>query len=267
MDWTNLGIGCIKAAITELKKIKEVKALNSEINIQTNADLISNKAILDFLKNKKVKCDVYSEEEKNPLKVNGGDANTVFVIDPLDNTLFFLRGETAFCSVALMIIIDGLPKCSFIGDLSNGNIYHCNEKSAYKNKEKIEVPSTVPGRSIILGWAPYKMRIERLFSNLTELSEEKYYLYNFGGQLQAVKILDGSYDAYVEVRGEALNEFCAAVIVQRAGGIVSTLEGKPIEWNPTKKQTLVIARNKKIHGDILERFNNHLTSISHTQSA
>ncbi len=256
MDWTNIGIGCIKAAITELKEIKKVKPLNSEVNIQTNADLVSNKAILNFLKNKKVKCDVFYEEERGALQVNGGNANTVFVIDPIDNTLFFLRGEITFCSVALMIIIDGLPKYSFVGDISNDNIYYCDEKSAYKNKEKIKVPNTVQGRSIILGWAPYKMRIERLFSNLTDLSEEKYYLYNFGGQLQAVKIVDGSYDAYIEVRGETLNEFCAAVIVQKAGGVVSTLQGKPIDWNPTKKQTLIIARNKEIHEDILNRFKN-----------
>ncbi len=256
MNWTEIGIGCINAAITALKEMKEVKALNQEINVQTTADLRSNNAIISYLKKSKVKCNIYSEEEKEILKINGGDNKTIFVIDPLDNTLFFLRGEITFCSVALMILIDGTPKYSFVGDISNGNIYHCDEKSAYKNKEKIEVPTVVPGRSIILGWAPYKLRIERLFSNLTDLSEDKYYLYNFGGQLQAVKILDCSYDAYLEVRGETLNEFCAAVIVQRAGGVVSTLQGKPIVWDQTKKQTLIIARNKEIYEDILEKFKN-----------
>ena len=254
MNWTEIGMGCIKAALNALQEIKEIKALNKEINIQTNADIVSHKAIINYLRKNKACCNVYSEEEKKVIRIDKGDANTIFVIDPLDNTLFFLRGEANFCSVALMIIIGGSPKYSFIGDISNHNIYHCNEKLAYKNNEKISVPNVVQGRNIILGWAPYKLRIERLFGNLTELSEDKYYLYNFGGQLQAVKIIDGSYDAYLEVRGEKLNEFCAAVIVQRAGGIVSTLQGKPLEWNPTKKQTLIIARNKGIHKEILNKF-------------
>lgn len=251
MDWLNLGIGCIKAAIKELKKIKEPKALNAEINIQTTADLVSNKAIINFLKDNKVKCDIYSEEEENILKINGGDNKIIFVVDPIDNTHLYLRGEFFFCSVALMILINGVPEYSFVGDISNGDIYYCDKNFAYKNDQKINVPSKVQGRNIILGWAPYKLRIERLFGNLSNLTNDNYYLYNFGGQLQAVKIATGNYDAYVEVRAETLNEFCGAVIVERAGGIVSTAKGEKIVYNPKKKQTLIIARNKTIYNDIL----------------
>lgn len=256
MNWRDIGIGCIQAAFKVLHKIKDVKALNKEINIQTNADIASHNAIHDYLTENRIKCNIYSEENEDLIEVNDGGKNIVFVIDPIDNSLFFLRGEISFCSVALMIIINGSPKYSFVGDISNGDIYYCDEKSAYKNKERITVSNSVQGRYVILGWAPYKMRIERLFSNLTDLSDEKYYLYNFGGQLQTVKIATGNYDAYVEVRGETLNEFCAAVIVQRAGGAVSTLQGKPIDWNPTKKQTLIVARNKEVHKDILHKFKN-----------
>lgn len=253
MNWINIGIGCIKAAITKLKEIKEVKALNSKINIQTTADLASNKAIINFLKNNKVKCNIYSEEEENILKINGGNNKIIFVIDPIDNTHLYLRGEVSFCSVALMILINGVPEYSFVGDIFNGDIYCCDTRFAYKNGEKIKIPEKVQGRNIILGWAPYKLRIERLFGNLSDLTEDKYYLYNFGGQLQAAKIATGNYDAYVEVRAETLNEFCAAVIVERAGGIVSTAKGEKIVYEPKKKQTLIIARTKKIYNDLLNR--------------
>lgn len=256
MNWTEVGMGCIKAALDSLKEIEEVKALNKEINIQTNADIASHKAIISHLKENKIKCNVYSEEEKELIKINGGDAKTVFIVDPIDNTHLLLRGEISFCSVALMIIINGSPEFSLIGDLSNGNIYHCDEKYVYKNNVKINLKKKVEGRGVILGWAPYKMRMERLFNNLTDLSEKKYYIYNFGGQLQTAKIIDGTYDAYIEVRAETLNEFCAALIVKRAGGIISTLQGKPIEWNPNRKQTLIVARNKEVYNDILAKFKN-----------
>ena len=198
-------------------------------------------------------CNVFSEEETSIVKINGGDENVTIVIDPIDNTHLYLRGEIPFCSVALMFLIQGIPKYSFIGDISTGDIYYCNEKHAYKNDELLSVPSDTPGRDIILGWAPYKMRMERLITNLIDLTENDYYLYNFGGQLQAVKIATGHYDAYVEVRAETLNEFCAAIIVERAGGWVTTIQGKNIEYIPGKLQTLLIARNKKIHEDILKR--------------
>lgn len=253
MEWKNIGIECIKTAIKEIRKIKEVKALNSEINIQTNADLVSNKTIINFLKDKKVGCNLFSEENKNMLKINGGNDRIVFVIDPIDNTHLYLRGELSFCSVALMILVNDFPRYSFVGDISNGDIYYCDDNFAYKNGQKIRVPSEIQGRNIILGWAPYKLRIERLFGNLSDLTKGNYYLYNFGGQLQTVKIATGNYDAYVEVRAETLNEFCGAAIVERAGGIVSTAKGKKIVYEPNKKQTLIIARNKKIHNDILNR--------------
>ena len=63
MDFEEIGIKCIELAIQKLKGVKEVKALNNDINIQTDADLISNAAIVDYLKKSKVQCDIFSEEE------------------------------------------------------------------------------------------------------------------------------------------------------------------------------------------------------------
>ena len=80
MTWTKIGIDCIKVAIDSLKGIEEVKALNNDINVQTNADIISHKAIINYLKKNKIKCNVYSEEEKELIKINGGDDNIIFIL-------------------------------------------------------------------------------------------------------------------------------------------------------------------------------------------
>ena len=250
MDWIKIGLNCIGTAIKALKELKEVKALNSEINIQTSADLVSNQAIIKYLTENKVKCNLFSEEEEKVMKINGGDPKVILILDPLDNSHLFLRGEISFCSVALIVLIDGFPEYAFIGDISTLDIYYCDKNKAYKNGISIKVPGKVEGRNIILGWAPYKLRLERLYQ-LINLTEKKYYLYNFGGQLQAVKILTGNYDAYIEVRAETFNEFGAAIIVERAGGYVSTLKGEKVTFNPKMKQTLLIARTKEIKEDIL----------------
>ncbi len=254
MDWTKIGFECIKNAISAVSSLKKIKPINNEINIQTNADVVSHNTIMRCLAKNNVSCNVSSEEEKKIIRINGGDPNVMIIFDPLDNTHLYLRGEKSFCSVAMMVLISRQPVYSFVGDIVTWDIYHCNQNHAYKNNKAIRVPSTVPGRKIILGWAPYYLRLERLYRCLGPLTSRDYYLYNFGGQLQTVKIATGSYDAYVEVRAETINEFCAAVIVERAGGIVSTLQGKPIAWDPSKKQTLIVARDKKTHKDILQRF-------------
>ena len=254
MDWIQIGKGCINTAIESLSSIKKVKALNNNINVQTNADIQSHNSIIDYLHKCNVRCDVYSEEKKQVIKINGGNKKVIFIIDPLDNTHLYLRGESSFCSVALMILINNEPVYAFVGDIGNHSTYYCDNIHAYLNGKHIFVPKKVQGRKIILGWAPYKLRSELFFKSLMDISEKEYYIYNFGGQLQTAKIATGNYDAYVEVRPEAINEFCAALIVQRAGGHVSTLKGEKIIYKPGRKQTLIVARTKDIHQTILKQF-------------
>ena len=45
MDWIEIGKECVTSAIKVLREIKEVKAFNNKINIQTNADIASHNKI------------------------------------------------------------------------------------------------------------------------------------------------------------------------------------------------------------------------------
>ncbi|MCK4730672.1 MAG: hypothetical protein KAT28_05120 [Candidatus Aenigmarchaeota archaeon] len=254
MDWVELGKKCIISTIKAIRELKEVETLNNEINIQTNADIISQEVIKEVLTKSGVSCNLVSEENEEVIDINGGDDNIQIVIDPIDYTHLFLRGELSFCSVGLLVLVNEVPKYSFVGNISNKDIYHCDEDSAYKNNQKIKVPEEIKGKNIILGWAPYKLRAKRFMDSLIDLTDGDYFIYNFGGLLQTAKIAEGHYDAFLEVKAAPLHEFAGALIVEKAGGIISTLQGKPIEWNPKKKQTLLVSRNKKIHQDILNQF-------------
>ncbi len=254
MDWIKIGMECVTSAIRVLKNLTEVKAFNNELNIKTDADILSHNKIKEVLTKCGASCDFVSEESEEIIKINGGNNKVQVVVDPVDYTHFFLRGELSFCSVALMVLIEGSPKYSFVGSISTGDMYYCDEKSAYKNNKKITVPTKIQGKNIIVGYAPYKFRAKKFIECLADLTDGNYFIYNFGGQLHSAKIAEGIYDALIEVRDESLHEFAGAVIAERAGGFISTLEGKPIDWNPSIKQTLLVARNKKIQKDILEAF-------------
>lgn len=260
MDWIKIGQECVTSAIKVLRDLKEVKAFNNELNIKTDADMLSHEKIKETLTKSGAACDLVSEESEEVIKINGGNKKVQVVTDPVDYTHFFLRGELSFCSVALMVIVDGFPKYSFVGSISNNDMYYCDEKSAYKNNQKIIVPTKIQGKNIIVGYAPYKLRAKKFVEGLADLTDGNYFIYNFGGQLHAAKIADGIYDGLLEVRDESLHEFAGAVIAERAGALISTLEGKPIDWNPSKKQTLLVARNEKIQKDILDQFRKYQDS-------
>jgi fructose-1,6-bisphosphatase/inositol monophosphatase family enzyme len=254
MDWIKVGKTSLTNARNKLVKLLVTKALDNKDNIQTNADILSHKIIVQTLKISGYSCNLYSEEENEVVKINGGDDNVKIVIDPIDYTHFFLRNELSFCSVGMLIIIKNKPTYAFIASLENNDLYHCDEKFAYKNNRKITVPKRIQGRNIILSYAPAKSRFKKFAKHLLTLTNGNYLAYNFMGLLPTAKIADGKYDATIEIEPTPLHEFAGALIVKRAGGIISTLEGEEIDWNPKKKQTLLVARNKKIHQDILKQF-------------
>lgn len=254
MNWLKIGKTSVTNARKKLIKLPTTKALNNKDNIQTNADILSHKIIVQTLSKSGAQCNLYSEEENKVVKINGGDANVKIIIDPIDYTHFFLRNELSFCSVSMLITIKDRPIYACIASLENNDVYHCDEKFAYKNNKKITVPKNIQGKNIILSYAPAKSRFKKFSKHLLNLTNQNYLAYNFMGLLPTAKIADGKYDAAIEIEPTHLHEFAGALIVRRAGGIISTLEGKEIDWDPEKKQTLLVARNKKIYRDILKQF-------------
>jgi fructose-1,6-bisphosphatase/inositol monophosphatase family enzyme len=255
-DFATIGKKCVLSAMEELGKLEAVKALNNERNIKTNADMVSHYAVLKTLEDSGLSCVLHSEETNDAIKVNGGDENIRIMLDPIDNTVFYLRGEFHFCGIGILVLIDGRPEYSFVGDIASGDLYRCDETKAYKNDKLLNLPERIEGKPIICGWAPYKLRAKRLFEGLEGLVEKDYLMFNFGGQLQAAKLAGGCYDAWLEVKSTSLYEMAGALIAIRAGAVCSTLRGLPLEWVPNKKQTVLVSRSEKIHKDILACFAN-----------
>lgn len=255
MDWIKIGLEIVERVKKILLKLDNINVTENQVNVQTNGDLLAQDIIINFLKEKNIDCEVYSEELNDALIV-GEKSNIKFIVDPIDNTQFFLRGNKYHSSIAFMILIDDNPKYAFVGRLESEDVYYCDQSFAYMNGKKISVPKNVLGKKLILGWAPYKKRIDRFFNNLKDLTDKDYLLFGFGGQFETVRIANGGYDAYVEVRPEILSEFCGALIAKRAGAIVTNTEGDEIIFNPKIKQTLIVARNKEIYNDILVRLKN-----------
>ncbi|MCX6758252.1 MAG: hypothetical protein NTX14_00920, partial [Candidatus Nealsonbacteria bacterium] len=132
-DWTKIGKSCVRAAMDELRMLTDVTALNNERNIKTSADMAAHNAVIAALEKSGVSCVLHSEEAADPIAINGGSGEVHVMLDPVDGSVFFLRGELSFCAVGILVLIGGKPGFAFVGDIAAGDIYHCDKKGAYKD--------------------------------------------------------------------------------------------------------------------------------------
>ena len=260
MDWVDIGHKCINNAFKVLHGARinvldgKTADAHASINVHTTADLDSQDAILKILKEEGIACCVVAEQDNGEIFLNGG-GETQVIIDPIDNSVLFARGEISFCAVGMFVLEDNFPVCSFVGDIATGDIYYCDKNRAYKNRKAITIPLKTIGKPILAGWAPYDPRMKKFYEKFSKLPQREYLMFNYGQMLQAAKITQGCYDACFEILPAKLQEFAGAIIAWRAGGTLTTMEGNPIVWDGNVRQTMLVSRNKELHQKLLTAFN------------
>ncbi len=260
MDWIKVGHECMRWTFESLRNARldildeNGSDAHAAVNVHTVADTDAQNAILEVLKEEKIACRVIAEQGSGEIFLNGG-GKTQVIIDPIDNSALFARGETSFCAVGMFIVGDGFPVYSFVGDISTGEVYCCDRERSYKNGELAMIPKKTIGKPVLAGWAPYSPRLEKFFEKFSKLQQREYLMFNYGQMLQSAKIVDGRYDACFEILPAKLQEFAGAIIAWRAGGELTTMEGNPIVWDANVKQTMLVSRNKELHQKLLTAFN------------
>lgn len=104
MDLIMLGKQCIIEAMKVLEKasVEVVQFKGPTKNIQIEADLITQKAIIDTLR--KSNGDFFVVEEKEePIEI-GTSLKMEVYIDPLDGSSYFLVGNKRLCCSALICL-------------------------------------------------------------------------------------------------------------------------------------------------------------------
>jgi len=255
MDLISLGKKCIKASLQVLNESSAeiVKFKGSAKNIQITADLAAEKAILDILKENKEDFLVISEESE-PINL-GKNSEIEIYIDPLDGSSYFLTGNKRLCCSALMFVKNGRVLASFVGDLITGDIYHCDENSAYCNDRKILLSAERKGeRYMVASYAPKGLRIKEDLPRLTDLAQEKILVFNNSGPLEQAMITTGQFDAVVDAVQINLWGYCGSAIADKAGAILTKTDGSPFEYRNVK-QAAITARNTEIHKMLLKVLN------------
>ena len=202
----------------------------------TNADLKTEKIIIDELKKAKPSYSILSEE--SGIETNK-DKNNTWIIDPIDGTVNFLHGIPHFAiSIALKsdneiisgLILDPIKDEIFYAEKNNG---------AYFNNQRIRVSKK---NSIS----------ECLFVSGGKIKNEPNVPWRKSGcaALDMAYVASGRYDGYFQNDLNLWDIAAGIILVEEAGGIIND-----INLNLTKN-IKVITSSPAINSKLLEKLDN-----------
>ena len=202
----------------------------------TNADLKTEKIIIEELKKAKPSYSILSEE--SGIETNK-DKNNTWIIDPIDGTVNFLHGIPHFAiSIALKsdneiisgLILDPIKDEIFYAEKNNG---------AYFNNQRIRVSKK---NSIS----------ECLFVSGGKIKNEPNVPWRKSGcaALDMAYVASGRYDGYFQNDLNLWDIAAGIILVEEAGGIIND-----INLNLTKN-IKVITSSPAINSKLLEKLDN-----------
>ena len=226
-----------KVLIRDFGEIEKLQVSKKGPNdFVTNADLKTEKIILDMLRKAKPNYSIISEE--NGIEINKDKRNT-WIVDPIDGTVNFLHGIPHFAiSIAYMTegeIVSGIT----FDPIKNEIFYAEKNNGAFFNNQRIRVSK--------------KNNInDCLFVTGDNINKEIDIPFRKSGcaALDLAYVAAGRYDGYFQ-HGLSLWDIAAGIIlVKEAGGITN-------EINLSNTENLnVIASSENISTKLNEKLNN-----------
>ena len=201
-------------------------------------------------------------EERGEVRTRSGPARWTLIVDPVDGSENFARGNELSCVSLALLPGEELPRpedvsVALVGGIFSGTIYEAKKGSgAWRNGEPIRSARTTT-LSEALVTIDFNFRgspsVACLFSLLRSIKDAR----RFGSAaFEFAAVASGGVDAYVDVRDTLSpeNYMAAYLIVTEAGGVVSDRLGWPLApiHSMTQGQSIVAAATGPLHSAILE---------------
>jgi len=218
-----------------------------EIDLVTRIDRRSEAAILRVIGGAFPAHGILAEES-DP---RAGDAEHLWVVDPLDGTTNYSRGFPYFCvSVALAragrVIVAAVYQ-PLLGELFTA----IRGRGARLNGEPLQV-STQPAldQAFLATGFPYDIRRSRRtnLDHFTRFATRCLAVRRAGAAaLDLAYVAAGRFDGFWELKLRPWDIAAAALLVEEAGGVVSGLDGRP--WTLPVRD--IVASNGFVHREML----------------
>jgi myo-inositol-1(or 4)-monophosphatase len=187
------------------------------------------------------------------------------VIDPIDGSTNFERGiRTA--AVALAVLPINLPvlpenvQWALVGELFSGTVYEAQRGGgAFLNGRRCQTSTSSSLHDCLFGLNLDGCDIHTLKALLMEEPTLGTIRRTGSPAIDSVYVASNSYDAYIDIGNTLTGEsfLASASIVLEAGGVISDYKGNPLcpITSLTQKFSLVMASNKKLHHEIIQKLN------------
>ena len=167
-----------------------------------------------------------------------------FIVDPIDGTTNFIKDYHVSC-ISVGLLEDGEVKIGVIyNPYLDEMFWAVKGKGAYCNGRRIHVSEQPLGNGLILfGASPYYKELhKKSFEMAYELFSPALDIRRSGSAaLDLCSIAAGRAELYFELKLSPWDYAAGSLIVEEAGGIVTTVEGEKLSFD---RPCSVMAKNK-----------------------
>lgn len=210
----------------------------------TEADLAVNSYLCDHLTAARPGYGWMSEE--NPDNAQRLERDAVFVVDPINGTIAFLKNRPHF-TICAAIVTQGRPCCGVVYNPISEELYSARTGGG---AHRSGAPIHVGARADLEGCA--------MLGDRTQLTREPWpamHVQNRNSVAYRVALVaDGSADASVSLTSKRDWDLAAAdIILTEAGGRLTDARGEILIYNrATTRQPSLVAANPRLHDDVIQ---------------
>lgn len=223
-----------------------------QFDMVTEADLASERYIIDALHQLTPNVPVLSEEQTDASTYQSSRDEWIWIVDPLDGTTNFSHGFPHFC-ISIALVHDGFPCLGLIYHPLSGELWHSQHGfGAYLNNINCQVSRSQKLETSILATGfPYRVR-ELKQNNLKEFCA--FRLRSQGLRRTGAAALDLAYvacgrlDGFWEQWLKPWDTAAGWLMVQEASGVVSGFDGDVYRIGACG----IVASNGLIHAEMLQ---------------
>lgn len=220
--------------------------------IVTEVDVDAQAAIEEYLLDRYPTHGFVGEESET----SDGSAYR-WIVDPLDGTDNYVHGFPHYC-VTVALEADSEVVLGVVNDPGNHDLYvGVRGEGAWRNGRRltVSITDTLAESLIAVGNSPPTPEDERFFAMFRELLEEGRTrgIRRVGaGGIDASLVARGVFDGFVDEYTSPWDVSGASLIVEEAGGTVTTLEGEDVDFDVGKGEVDIVASNGRIHDELLD---------------
>ncbi len=224
-------------------------SMKGDINLVTEADLASEKMIIERIKSYYPKHSILAEESGNAVVY--GDSTWKWIIDPLDGTTNFAHGYPCFC-VTIALEHEGKIVLGVTYDPTRNELFAAEKgQGATLNNKSIRVSETDNiGNSLICTGFPYDFKQKENFArHLTDfLLQSRGVRRDGSAAIDMAYVACGRFDGFWEEGLNAWDVAAGVLMIEEAGGSVTYYDGSPFSvYAPP-----ICASNGLIHTEMLK---------------